>query len=193
MDEFSEIVLVRAAKSGDMDAFDELVRFHQASVRAYLRMRIFDWSAADDLAQEVFLTAFKRITTFREESRFGTWMRGIAMNHLRNWLRERRDEPVGGGEELQALFSEQIDLNFHCEQDAGKATEEAVLLTALEKCLTKVGEPARKLLDARYSHGKTAKEIAEVESRGYSGVVMQLIRIRKLLAACIRGQLGREA
>lgn len=189
MDEFTERNLISAAKSGEMEAFDTLVRCHQASVRAFFRVRIFDWSTADDLAQEVFLTAFKRITTFRAESRFGTWIRGIATNHLRNWLRQRRDEPVGGGEELQALFCDQIDLNQHCEQAAGREAEEAVMLAALEKCLGKLGGPALTLLNERYKVGRTVREISAATSRGYSSVVMQLLRIRTTLAACIRQQL----
>jgi RNA polymerase sigma-70 factor (ECF subfamily) len=189
MDEFTERNLIEAAKSGDMAAFDVLVMAHQASVRAFFRTRIFDWSAADDLAQDVFLTAFKRIATFRAESRFGTWMRGIAVNHLRNWLRQRRDDPVGGGEELQALFSAQIDLNHYCEQPDGRVAEEAVMLSALAICLGKLDGPTRLVLDERYSMGKTVREISAATSRGYSGVVMQLLRIRKILAGCIRQQL----
>ena len=110
MDELSEQDLVRAAVAGDLSAFEALVRAHERSVRAFFRIRLFDWSAADDLAQEVFVTAFKRIATFRSDSRFSVWLRGIAINHLRNFLRKRRDEPVGGGEELQKLVTERIDL-----------------------------------------------------------------------------------
>lgn len=192
MDEFTEKNLISAAQSGEMAAFDALVREHQAGVRAFFRMRVFDWATADDLAQEVFLTAFKRITTFRADSRFGTWIRGIATNHLRNWHRQRRDRPVGGGEELQALFSEQIDLNYHCEQPSGREAEETVMLAALDRCVGKLGQPARKLLDDRYRIGRTVRDISEGTARGYSGVVMQLLRIRKVLADCIRQHLERS-
>ncbi len=186
MDESTEKKWIEAAKAGDMAAFESLVEAHQAGVRAFFRMRVFDWSTADDLAQEVFITAFKRIATFRAESRFGTWVRGIAVNHLRNWLRQRRDEPVGGGEELQALFSEQVDLQYHYEQSGGRESEETMMLAALERCLGKLTRSARKLLDERYHLGQTVRDISTRTSRGYSGVVMQLLRIRTMLAGCIR-------
>lgn len=193
MDESRERELIQAAKAGDIRAFEDLVKVHQAGVRAFFRMRVFDWAAADDLAQEAFITAFKRIGTFRGDSRFGTWLRGIAANHLRNWLRERRDEPVGGGEELQSLFSGQIHLHHPPEQSCHGESEEAVMLAALEKCVDKLGTPARRLLDERYVRGKTARDISAGSARGYSGVVMQLIRIRKTLADCIRRQIGASA
>lgn len=190
MEESKEKELILAAKAGDLHAFEELVKCHQSGIRAFFRMRVFDWAAADDLAQDALITAFKRMGTFRGEARFGTWLRAIAANHLRNWLRQRRDEPVGGGEELQALFSEQIDLRHHAEHPTGRDSEEAVMLAALEGCLGKLGGPARRLLDERYTAGKSARDISASSSRGYSGVVMQLIRIRKTLADCIRRQLG---
>ncbi|MBK1880967.1 sigma-70 family RNA polymerase sigma factor [Luteolibacter pohnpeiensis] len=190
MDESTEKTLINASKLGDIAAFDELVKSNQASIRAYFRMRVFDWAAADDLAQEVFLTAYKRLGTFRGEARFGAWTRGIASNHLRNWLRQRRDEPVGGGEELQSLFTSQIDLSYQFESSVEPEPEEAVMLAALDNCLSKLGRSARSLLDERYHVGKTVREIADGTSRGYSAIVMQLLRIRKILATCIRQQLG---
>jgi len=190
MDETIERQLVKVAREGDMAAFDALVRGHQASVRAFFRVRVFDWATADDLAQDVFLTAFKRITTFRAECRFGTWVRGIAINHLRNWQRQRRDKPVGGGEELQELFAEQIDLNYHCEVTPDGEAEETVMLAALDKCVGKLAGPSRKLLDDRYRSGRTVRDIATGTAKGYSGVVMQLLRIRKILADCIQQQLN---
>lgn len=189
MDEATEKNLIEAAKSGDMTAFEALVKANQAGVRAFFRIRLLDWATADDMAQEVFLTAFKRLAVFRGDSRFGTWTRGIAANHLRNWLRQRRDEPVGCGEELQALFSNRIDLAYEYESCADQEPREAVMLTALERCLARLGRPARALLDDRYSVGKTVREIANETSRGYSAIVMQLLRIRKILANCIRQQL----
>ena len=84
MDEITENDLAEASANGDLDAFNKLVEANEAGVRAFFRVRVFDWSAADDLAQDVFVTAFQRIATFRREARFRGWLRGIAMNHFRN-------------------------------------------------------------------------------------------------------------
>ena len=193
MDEITEYDLTKASAKGDQEAFSKLVEANEAGVRAFFRVRVFDWAAADDLAQDVFVTAYQRIATFRRESRFRGWLRGIAVNHLRNYLRQRRDDPVGGGEELQVLLTQQIDLNYekHYFSD-GEVPEEDVLLDALESCLSEVKGTSRELLEKRYQTGQTVREIAKETGRGYSALVMQLLRIRQSLAECIRQKIPRN-
>ncbi|HWA84870.1 MAG TPA: sigma-70 family RNA polymerase sigma factor [Opitutus sp.] len=85
--------LIALARAGlDRTAFGELVRRHQSAVRGFLRHLIRDDDAlADDLAQETFLAAFRRLDHFRADSRFSTWLLGIAHNQWRNARRRRRD------------------------------------------------------------------------------------------------------
>lgn len=183
MEKPDEHQLVTDAAKGDLASFEQLVGIHESGIRAFFRVRLFDWSAADDLAQDVFVTAFQRIATFRGESTFGAWIRGIAANHLRNYVRKRRDEPVGGGEEIQQVLTEHIDLDYHHDT---AAHGESLLLAALEACLEKLDGPARDLLHQRYTDGCTVRQIAAKHTRGYSALTMQLLRIRASLAACIR-------
>lgn len=170
---------LRRIQSGDLDAFGELVRVHEGSVRAFLRSRIRDWASADDLAQDVFVTAFQRIRTFRGESDLGSWLRGIAMNHLRNFIRKRREECIGGSEELQAFI------------DGGTVawcpgSQEPDTLEVLRECLDRIDGPSRRLLQERYGEGRTVKELAEMHDRGYSALTMQLHRLREVLADCVK-------
>ncbi|GGA84718.1 RNA polymerase sigma factor [Arenimonas soli] len=70
-------------------AFEQLVRRHQGLVRAQLRRLLGDDPAlADDLAQETFVLAWRKLAQFRGESRFGTWLYRIAyacfLRHLRS-------------------------------------------------------------------------------------------------------------
>jgi len=170
-------------QSGDLDAFEELVRAHEGAVRAFLRARIRDWASADDLAQDVFVTAFQRIRQFRGESSIGTWLRGIAMNHLRNFVRKRREECIGGSEELQAFID-------------GGATSwcgdslEPEALEVLRECLERIDGPSRTLLHERYGEGRTVRELADQHDRGYSALTMQLHRLREVLAECVKFKLG---
>ncbi|MHB1774026.1 MAG: sigma-70 family RNA polymerase sigma factor [Acidimicrobiales bacterium] len=69
------------ARQGDRNAFAELVRTHQGSVRALLRrLTGGQWALADDLAQETFLRAWQGLPRFRSEAGFGTWLYRIAYN-----------------------------------------------------------------------------------------------------------------
>lgn len=168
------------------DAFGQLVRLHQAWVRGYLRARLRDWAAADDLAQDVFVTAFRRIDRYRVDATFESWLRGIAANLLRNHLRKRREEYVGGHEELQMLAAE-----------AATAGEGAVSgpdrAAALQECLEKLDGPSRDLLRQRYTEGRSVRELAAASGRGYSALTMQLHRVREILARCIDHKAGSPA
>jgi RNA polymerase sigma-70 factor (ECF subfamily) len=173
---------VRARGAGWMEAFGELVRRNEGWVRGFLRSRIRDWGAADDLAQDVFVTAFRRVKGFRGESSFEGWLRGIAVNHLRNFVRKRREQCVGGTEELQLL------IDRGAEGFLG-ASDESQALDALQKCLARIDGPARELLTERYVTGRTVREISAASGRGYSALTMQLHRLREALAACVERKL----
>ena len=162
-----------------MEAFGELVRLHEGWVRGFLRSRIHDWAAADDLAQDVFVTAFRRIKTYTTGASFEGWLRGIAVNHLRNFVRKRREQCIGGNDELQAL----IDRGANAFLATG---DESGALDALHKCLGKIDGPSRDLLNQRYVNGKTVREIAAECGKGYSALTMHLHRLRELLAECVQ-------
>jgi RNA polymerase sigma-70 factor (ECF subfamily) len=89
---FSEADLItRVLQAGDPNAFGELVRRYQSPVRSFLRrLTRGDEALADDLAQETFLRAWRKLETFRAEARFSTWLFGIAVNEFRARLRRDR-------------------------------------------------------------------------------------------------------
>ena len=85
-------LIARALSLEDQNAFSELVRRHQSPVRAFLaKMTRGDAHLADDLAQETFLKAWRKLNTFRGDSRFSTWLFGIAYNEFRSAARKRRE------------------------------------------------------------------------------------------------------
>jgi RNA polymerase sigma-70 factor, ECF subfamily len=75
-----EPALVRAASTGDTDAFAELVRAYQGPVQRFLRHLLGDATLAEDVAQETFVRAYQRMASFRSESKFSTWVFSIARN-----------------------------------------------------------------------------------------------------------------
>ena len=85
----------RAVSQGDVRAFELLVRRHQGMVRAQLRRLLGDDAAmADDLAQDTFVIAWRRLEQFRGEARFGTWLYRIAHTRFLQHLRSRRGQVV---------------------------------------------------------------------------------------------------
>ena len=85
-------LIARVLLADDQNAFGELVRRHQSPVRAFLRTLLRgDAHLADDLAQQTFLCAWRKLDTFRGEGKFSTWLMGIAANQFRMEARKRRE------------------------------------------------------------------------------------------------------
>jgi len=175
---------IRLSQAGDIDAFGHLVRENQGWLRGWLRGQLRDWTAADDLAQDAFITAFKKIKTYRGDGNFESWLRSIAHNHFRNYIRKFREEYIGGSEELQHMLVTENPTYKYSNRPA---------IEALKDCLELVKSPADQLLKERYLHGKSVREIAKQENTGYSTMTMKLHRLRKSLANCIENKIASES
>jgi RNA polymerase sigma-70 factor (ECF subfamily) len=85
-------LIARVLLREDQNAFGELVRRYQSPVRAFLaRMTRGDAHLADDLAQETFLKAWRKLNTFRGSAKFSTWLFGIAINEFRSAARQKKE------------------------------------------------------------------------------------------------------
>ena len=91
----------RAVGTRDVAAFSQLARLHQSRVRGLLlRLTRGNHAAADDLAQETFLEAWRGIANFRGESSFSTWLYRIAYSRFLMQARKRKpDEQLGDWQE----------------------------------------------------------------------------------------------
>jgi len=92
-DGFSDSDLIgRVLLRDDRNAFAELVRRHQSSLRASLRkMTGGNRELSDDIAQETFILAWRNIGAFRYEARFSTWLYRIAFNCWQSEVRRKRE------------------------------------------------------------------------------------------------------
>jgi RNA polymerase sigma-70 factor (ECF subfamily) len=99
--------LVRRAKSGDLAAYDELVRRYQERVYAMLYHMTANHEDANDLAQEAFIRAYRSLRSFKGDSSFFTWLYRIAVNRAINFLKQR-------GRRTHLSLN---DLDFNAEHD----------------------------------------------------------------------------
>jgi len=131
-------LVARALLGHDRRAFEQLVRRHQGMVRAQLRRLLHgDEAAADDLAQEAFLLAWRKLDQFRGEARFSAWLYRIA---YACFLQERRkrswpvdDADVDAAEQLPAPIPA-VDLEMDLERALRRlsAAEQTVLLHCVQ-------------------------------------------------------------
>lgn len=86
-----EALVVNLAARGDRDAFTELVRRRQTELRILFRRFSGNPELADNLAQEVFLEAWRKIRKLKQPQRFGGWIEQIAINE---WIDHQRKHPT---------------------------------------------------------------------------------------------------
>jgi RNA polymerase sigma-70 factor (ECF subfamily) len=157
---------IRAVAGGDRDAFGRLYAAYLRLVHAVLLARV-PRRDVDDLAQEVFLTAYRRIRELREPSAFGGWIAAIARNRATDHLRHTRD---------QAELPDELP--------GGDAIEAETL--AVLDIVRKLPEAYRETLLMRLVEGMTGDEIAERSGLTPGSVRVNLHRGMKML----REQLG---
>jgi len=85
-DDLCETELVRRAR-GDLEAFGELVERLREPIQRQCRQRVGNWHDAEDLAQEAFVRAWLKLDTLDDPARFVPWLRRIAANLCRDFLR----------------------------------------------------------------------------------------------------------
>jgi RNA polymerase sigma-70 factor (ECF subfamily) len=82
--------LARRCREGDAAAFEELYRLHASRLYSLLVRMTGSAEEAEDLLQDVFVTAHRKIGGFRGDSALGTWLYRMAVNHCLDFLRGRR-------------------------------------------------------------------------------------------------------
>jgi RNA polymerase sigma-70 factor (ECF subfamily) len=166
--------LVRRARSGDADAFEELVRRHAGATYRLLVRLLGDPTAAEDVAQETFIGAWQSLSRFRSEAKFSTWLFRIAMNKSSNHMsRERRRRTVP----LDEIVDRVPDLSAETFQvvEAGLAQAE------IEQWIVDLPPQYRAAVVLRDVEGLTNEEAADVLGIGVRNFKSRLHRGRMAL------------
>ena len=136
-----QALVARVQLDGDRRAFEQLVRRNQGMVRAQLRRLLHgDESAADDLAQETFMLAWRRLGQFRGEARFSSWLYRIAYTCFLQARRTPTWHESGDDETLERWQAPMhpVDLRLDLERAMQRlsAAEQVVLLHCVQLGLT---------------------------------------------------------
>ena len=84
--------LAERFRTGDRDAFDQIVRRHQKGVWRLVRRYLRNDADSSDVTQQVFVRAFKGLLSFRGQSSVRSWLYRIAINCSLSWIRDHRHE-----------------------------------------------------------------------------------------------------
>ncbi|MDR3415386.1 MAG: sigma-70 family RNA polymerase sigma factor [Nevskia sp.] len=171
-------LVARVLAGDDRHAFAELVRRHQGPTRALLRRLCKeDHALADDLAQEAFLQAFRKLAQFRAEAAFGTWLYRIAYNVFLMHVRARKEElPLD-----EALPPEEVaDAQRTESVEAGSVRELDV-----RRALSKLSVEERAAIVQCYYLDRSHEEAAYVLGCPVGTVKSYIFRAKKKLQALL--------
>lgn len=148
----SDQELVFAALEGDLTAFEHLVVRHQEGVKAVVRSFLHDSHEVEDVTQEVFIRAFRKLPTLRPPYHFGSWVRQIARNMTRNLcMRRPKMLPLIAAENVvESPWGNTVD----AEQFAERISQ---VITALSRLTPPLRETAR----LAYLTGRSQQEIKQ--------------------------------
>lgn len=178
--------LVQQALAGSQLAYQNLVnRYATPAVNLATRM-VRDRALAEDLAQEAFIRAFERLSSYDPERRFISWFFQILHNLTIDYLRRKRPVMVSLNE-LEEMGHPAID-TASVSGAPDVQSEEAALAHALEAGLTRIRPEYREAVVLRYREDLSLQEIADIMNIPAGTVKTYLYRARKELASILAGQ-----
>lgn len=84
------VSLVMAARAGDRRSFEQLVAVYQGGVYRMVYARMQNRHDAEDVVQDVFLSAYRGLSSLRDPGMFRAWLYSIALNRVRDFMRRRK-------------------------------------------------------------------------------------------------------
>lgn len=182
--------LIDKSRAGDAGAFTQLVSAHQGRVRAYIGGTINRPEVVDDLAQEVFLSAFRSLDSYKGEAPFGVWLLGIARHktlmHLRHEVRRLARE----SRSLDLVLS---DLRVRwLEADEMLMARREREIAALQQCLERLPASGAEMITERYFRARSIADMAKAAGKREGTLRMTLMRLRQALRACVEQRLAPE-
>lgn len=186
MGDAEESAFVERLRRREERAFNELVRRYEERVfRLVLRM-VGSREEAEDLAQEVFVTVFKAIDSFREEAKLSTWIYRIATNHCRNRIKylSRRARPTGRDYEeiveVSGVESATRSTSAHVPAP-DQVLEGRRMETIVQEALRTLDEEHRELIVLREIENMTYEEICAITELPIGTLKSRLHRARAAL------------
>ena len=177
--------IVRSCQRGDLVAFDTLFARYQDRIYDLACAILQDEAEAEDAVQDTFLRVFQRITGYRGESSFETWLIALTVNCCRDRLRRRK---VRQALSLERLAPRWLARALGLGHDPATTFERQERRRSLWAMVDRLDDRLRLPLILRYHYGLTCSEVADVLGLTTGTVYGQLSEGRRRLRQMLREQ-----
>jgi len=162
---------IAQTKNGNNKAFEKLVIAFSPLVFTMIYRRLNHRENAEEVAQDVFLRAYKYIESYKGESKFSTWLCTIANNTATTFLQKRKIDMV----ELSPESYERAGVNQHATLEKEEQT------VSIESAIASLGNEDAQLITLYYQAEQSIREIAAILNIEENNVKVKLYRARKKL------------
>lgn len=161
--------LVKLVLAGDMRAFEELVRRYEAGILRFTYNMVRSKESAEDITQEVFIAAYNKLYTFKQQYKFSTWLYQIARNKCIDYGRKYGN--------VQSVNLDYLNLPSR-EMSPENIVEFKETKRKVEDFIATLSDIDRQILILRYSYEQlTFGDIAEIIKLGESAVKKRYYKI----------------
>ena len=179
MESINDVRLIQDTLSGDDAAFSTLVQKYQKSVHALVWRKIGDFHHAEEVTQDTFLQAYKKLSTLKNPNQFAGWLYVIASRLCLNWGRKKK-LTVQSLEDLPVDEIERSSYTHYMLEQQQKDTSEHHH-EIVKKLLSKLPESERTVVTLYYLGEMTTKEIGKFLGVSANTIASRLRRGRKRL------------
>jgi RNA polymerase sigma factor (sigma-70 family) len=174
--------------STSLHIFEVLAKQHEAMLLAYVRSLVADRKLAEDVAQQTFLIAYRKIDSLKDPAAFPAWLRGIARREvLAAWRRRGREELV------DPAVLEQMDEAYRAFEERRPAETWAERMRLVMECYERLPEAMRAVCRLHYFEDRKAREIAEALAVNLNAILKRLERARAAIRECVQRRLAEES
>ncbi len=179
--------LVKAAREGDMESFEELVSRHRDKIyaRAFSMMR--NEEEALDLSQDAWVKAWQRLHQFQGESSFATWMTRIVINLCLDQLRKQKRVRVDSIEQLEEESGGVERLLPEVAVNPTAGMEKSELRKRIDEAMAKLSVEHRTVLIMHEFEELEYKEIAKRMGCSIGTIMSRLFYARRRMAVLMAG------
>ena len=173
-----------ALLNGDRKAFEQLVRQESGRLFRIIMRIVQDEDEAQSVLQETYLQAFKRLHTFRRESKLTTWLYAIGINQARSARRKARrlqtlpDEDI---ERLQPSFRNGMHTESYEAWNPHKMAERSERIDLVRKAIEQLPDDYRTVVTLRDIEELSTEEVAQILNISNGAVRVRLHRARHAL------------
>ena len=175
----TELRLVERCRNGELGAFEELYRQHSGRLFSLAVRMLGNQADAEDQLQEIFLSAHRKLESFRGESALGTWLYRLAMNQLLDYVRSRAART---GQLTDGLD----DATVLADASGHRLADRAIDRIDLERAMAELPDGCRAAFLLHDVEGLEHKEVSDVlgiaEGTSKSQVHKARLRLRGLLS-----------